>query len=70
LAVTVIGILSAFQGSFRASRKLFTDSLRRVAYAPFRHFDVVPSGRILNRFSQDFNTIEYVRPLSSFSTLH
>ncbi|GAA5856811.1 hypothetical protein JCM8547_008855 [Rhodosporidiobolus lusitaniae] len=58
LLITVVGILSAFQGSFRASRLLFTSSLRRVVYAPFAYFDRTPSGRILNRFSQDFNTID------------
>ncbi|GAA5917290.1 hypothetical protein JCM6882_004151 [Rhodosporidiobolus microsporus] len=58
LVITVVGILSAFQGSFRASRVLFVDSLRRVVYAPFRYFDVTPTGRILNRFSQDFTTID------------
>ncbi|GAA5820282.1 hypothetical protein JCM11251_005555 [Rhodosporidiobolus azoricus] len=58
LVITVVGILAAFQGSFRASRRLFTDSLRRVVYAPFRYFDVTPTGRVLNRFSQDFATID------------
>ncbi|BGP16287.1 hypothetical protein JCM10213_008267 [Rhodosporidiobolus nylandii] len=58
LAITVIGILSAFQGSFRASRKLFSDTLSKVVYAPFRYFDQTPTGRILNRFSTDFNTVD------------
>ncbi|GAA6013875.1 hypothetical protein JCM10207_008220 [Rhodosporidiobolus poonsookiae] len=58
LLITVIGILAAFQGSFRASRSLFKSTLTRISRAPFRYFDKTPTGRILNRFSQDFTTID------------
>ncbi|GAA5957716.1 hypothetical protein JCM3765_003743 [Sporobolomyces pararoseus] len=58
LAVLVFGILVAFNGSFKASRTLFTDSLTRVVHAPFRHFDATPVGRILSRYSQDMSTID------------
>jgi hypothetical protein len=51
LAVLVFGILVAFNGSFKASRALFTNSLTRVVHAPFRHFDATPVGRILSRYS-------------------
>ncbi|GAA5902673.1 uncharacterized protein JCM6883_007204 [Sporobolomyces salmoneus] len=58
LFVLVFGILVAFNGSFKASRALFTDSLTRVVHAPFRHFDATPVGRILSRYSQDMSTID------------
>ncbi|GAA5873644.1 hypothetical protein JCM1840_002987 [Sporobolomyces johnsonii] len=58
LALTILGILAAFNGSFKASRTLFTNSLTRVVHAPFRYFDQTPVGRILNRYSQDFSTID------------
>lgn len=58
LCVLVFGILVAFNGSFKASRALFTDSLTRVVHAPFRHFDATPVGRILSRYSQDMSTID------------
>ncbi|GAA6016442.1 hypothetical protein JCM11491_002414 [Sporobolomyces phaffii] len=58
LAVLVCGILVAFNGSFKASRALFTTSLTRVVHAPFRHFDATPVGRILSRYSQDMSTID------------
>ncbi|GAA5956181.1 hypothetical protein JCM21900_006830 [Sporobolomyces salmonicolor] len=58
LALTISGILAAFNGSFKASRTLFTNSLTRVVHAPFRYFDQTPVGRILNRYSQDFSTID------------
>lgn len=58
LAITVIGILAAFHGSFKAARSLFKSSLIRVIYAPFRYFDTTPSGRILNRYATDFPIID------------
>ncbi|BGP48208.1 hypothetical protein JCM10450v2_004080 [Rhodotorula kratochvilovae] len=58
LAITVIGILAAFHGSFKAARGLFKTSLIRVVYAPFRYFDTTPSGRILNRYSTDFTIVD------------
>ncbi|GAA6034025.1 hypothetical protein JCM8097_000654 [Rhodosporidiobolus ruineniae] len=58
LLVTILSVLSAFQGSFRASRELFNQMLRRIVYAPFRYFDKTPTGRILNRFAQDMTTID------------
>ncbi|GAA6008715.1 uncharacterized protein JCM10292_005037 [Rhodotorula paludigena] len=58
LAITVIGILAAFQGSFKAARTLFKTSLTRVVYAPFRYFDTTPTGRTLNRYSTDFTIVD------------
>ncbi|KAK4048522.1 hypothetical protein OIV83_004690 [Microbotryomycetes sp. JL201] len=58
LGITVASILVSFYGSFRAARALFVRTLTRVVYAPFRYFDVTPSGRLLNRFSGDIQTID------------
>ncbi|KAF8541671.1 P-loop containing nucleoside triphosphate hydrolase protein [Trichophaea hybrida] len=47
-----------FLTSLRASRVLFDDMLRVVIRAPLRWLDTVPTGRILNRFSKDFETVD------------
>ncbi|CAG8739858.1 46446_t:CDS:10 [Gigaspora margarita] len=47
-----------FYGSLRASKKLYQLSLHQVIRAPLRFFDTTPVGRILNRFSKDFETID------------
>lgn len=58
LAILVGSVLFGFRGSFRAARKLFKQTLTRVTAAPFRYFDTTPTGRILNRFSTDFQIID------------
>ncbi|KAI8576230.1 hypothetical protein K450DRAFT_302879 [Umbelopsis ramanniana AG] len=47
-----------YWGSLRASKVLYVELLRRVFRAPLRFFDTTPVGRILNRFSKDFETID------------
>ncbi|CAG8540389.1 15319_t:CDS:10 [Funneliformis mosseae] len=47
-----------YYGSLRASRKLYKILLNQVLRAPLRFFDTTPVGRILNRFSKDFETID------------
>lgn len=64
LFITVLGILAGYHGSFKAARILFIRTLTRVAHAPFRYFDTTPTGRILNRFSADFQ-VRRARTLSS-----
>lgn len=45
-------------GSIRASRKLFDDLTYSVLRAPLRWLDTVPTGRVLNRFTSDFSTLD------------
>lgn len=45
-------------GSIRASKKLFDDLTYAVLRAPLRWLDTVPTGRVLNRFTSDFSTLD------------
>ncbi|EHA49824.1 multidrug resistance-associated protein 1 [Pyricularia oryzae 70-15] len=47
-----------FTGSVRASRLLFRQMNFAILHAPLRWLDTVPVGRILNRFTADFNVID------------
>lgn len=61
LAVCFIGALRyflVFVASIRASKDLFERLLHAVLRAPLRWLDTVPVGRILNRFTSDFNMID------------
>ncbi|KAJ5895179.1 hypothetical protein N7495_006870 [Penicillium taxi] len=44
--------------SVRASRNLFNNLVFAVLRAPLRWLDTIPLGRILNRFTADFNSID------------
>ena len=44
--------------SLHASRVLFDNLVHVVLRAPLRWLDTVPTGRILNRFSKDFETVD------------
>ncbi len=46
------------RASIRASRNLFDKLTYAVLRAPLRWLDTVPVGRILNRFTADFNMID------------
>ncbi|PWY64814.1 hypothetical protein BO83DRAFT_453652 [Aspergillus eucalypticola CBS 122712] len=48
----------AMIGSLRASEVLFRCFLHQVLRMPLRWIDTVPLGRILNRFSDDFNLVD------------
>ncbi|KAL6915681.1 hypothetical protein FSST1_007176 [Fusarium sambucinum] len=61
VATAVVGILRYLSSYFlavRASRSLFEKMLFAVMHAPMRWLDTVHSGRILNRFTADFNIID------------
>ncbi|KUJ14451.1 multidrug resistance-associated protein [Mollisia scopiformis] len=47
-----------YSGSIRASRLIFKSVLYSVLRAPLRWLDTVPTGRILNRFTADFTSID------------
>jgi ABC-type multidrug transport system fused ATPase/permease subunit len=47
-----------FLGSIRASKDLFQQLTYTVLRAPLRWLDTVPVGRVLNRFTADFNMID------------
>ncbi|KAM0353461.1 hypothetical protein ACHAPU_001471 [Fusarium lateritium] len=60
-ATAIIGTLRFFWAYFlaiKASRTLFEKMLFAVLHTPLRWLDTVPVGRILNRFSSDFNIID------------
>ncbi|XP_032875191.1 ATP-binding cassette sub-family C member 9-like isoform X1 [Amblyraja radiata] len=48
----------------RASRHLFANMLHNVTTLPLRFFETTPVGRILNRFSSDFKTIDDQIPIN------
>ncbi|KUJ23669.1 putative ABC bile acid transporter [Mollisia scopiformis] len=47
-----------YTGSIRASRRLFDDLCFTILRTPLRWMDTVPLGRILNRFTADFNVVD------------
>jgi ABC-type multidrug transport system fused ATPase/permease subunit len=47
-----------FQGSLRASRKVSRELTYKVLRTPLRWLDTVPTGRILNRFTADFQALD------------
>ncbi|EKD21812.1 ABC transporter [Drepanopeziza brunnea f. sp. 'multigermtubi' MB_m1] len=47
-----------FTGSIRASRRLFDKLSFTILRTPLRWMDTVPLGRILNRFTADFNVVD------------
>ena len=59
--------LITYLASLRASRILFEKLSYNVLRAPLRWLDTTPTGRILNRFTADFNTIDsQIAPQTSF----
>ncbi|TDL21671.1 multidrug resistance-associated ABC transporter [Rickenella mellea] len=57
--VRLISSITQFVGALRASRKLFRQLLTAVMRATMRWHDVTPTGRMLNRFSKDMETIDF-----------
>ncbi|CAG8467253.1 3846_t:CDS:2, partial [Scutellospora calospora] len=58
IVIGVVRFISIYYGSLKASKKLYQKLLHQVIRAPLRFFDTTPVGRILNRFSKDFETID------------
>ena len=54
--------LAIAHGCVRASRVLHDAMLRRCLRAPMSFFDTTPNGRIMNRFSKDFDLIDTKLP--------
>ncbi|GAB6029962.1 Multidrug resistance-associated protein 1 [Chamberlinius hualienensis] len=66
-----VWMISMLLGSLRASSKFHINMLKSVFRAPQWFFDTTPTGRILNRFSSDIDTIDMplpgmIRPLLNF----
>ncbi|KAF8331910.1 uncharacterized protein EI90DRAFT_3154324 [Cantharellus anzutake] len=57
-AFSICANIPSIFSSLRASRRLYRTMLVSVLRAPSRWFDKTPSGRILNRFSKDIDTID------------
>ncbi|KAA8894873.1 P-loop containing nucleoside triphosphate hydrolase protein [Sphaerosporella brunnea] len=61
LVICIVGTAKyayVYLTSLRASRGLFENMLRVILRAPLRWLDTVPTGRILNRFNKDFETVD------------
>ena len=56
--VVTIQSLTAAVACVTASKVLYSGLLYRIMRAPMAFFDTTPSGRILNRFSQDVNVMD------------
>ncbi|RKP07534.1 P-loop containing nucleoside triphosphate hydrolase protein [Thamnocephalis sphaerospora] len=52
------------QATVRASRVLHQQLVESIMHATVRFFDKTPVGRIMNRFSKDFNSIDQELPIS------
>ncbi|KAH8921363.1 P-loop containing nucleoside triphosphate hydrolase protein [Atractiella rhizophila] len=62
LCLKVFSRLIIKLATIKASKQLFRRCITSVARATFRYFDRTPTGRILNRFSSDFGTIDNTVP--------
>ncbi|KAF9115455.1 hypothetical protein BGX27_007708 [Mortierella sp. AM989] len=56
--LTIVRMFWQFYGSLKASRSLYEELLVSIIHAPIRFFDTTPVGRIINRFSKDFEVID------------
>jgi len=60
IIISLVTNLSSQLTSLRAMRLLHSKMLDNVVRCPMRFFDTTPFGRIINRFSNDMNTIDKV----------
>ncbi|KAF8598207.1 hypothetical protein BDV93DRAFT_498959 [Ceratobasidium sp. AG-I] len=56
--VNIVSQVPSIASTLRASRRLYEKMLHSVMRSPSRFFDKTPSGRILNRFSKDVDTVD------------
>ncbi|CAK4851271.1 unnamed protein product [Aphanomyces euteiches] len=61
---TVLRSLAVYESGIKASRILFDQMTQALLRAPMKFFDTNPIGRILNRYSNDMNTIDTQIPLT------
>ncbi|KAF8566043.1 hypothetical protein P879_03282 [Paragonimus westermani] len=61
---TLAMVLSLAHGLARASKGLHWYLLDSILHAPNSFFDTTPSGRIVNRFSSDIDTVDITIPLN------
>ncbi|QSZ33420.1 hypothetical protein DSL72_004988 [Monilinia vaccinii-corymbosi] len=55
----IYGYIYAYKQSIQGSKNLFQTMLFKVLRAPLRWIDTVPFGRVMNRFTTDFNTVDF-----------
>ena len=58
ITVAAVRVYLVYRGSLRASREVFRDMTYSVLRTPLRWLDTVPTGRILNRFTADFQLLD------------
>ncbi|RQM11377.1 hypothetical protein B5M09_002672 [Aphanomyces astaci] len=63
VVMTVLRTYTILMSCLRASRRLFDAMNKALLRAPMRFFDTNPLGRLLNRFSNDMNTVDTQLPL-------
>ncbi|XP_038072564.1 ATP-binding cassette sub-family C member 9-like isoform X2 [Patiria miniata] len=58
VTAVIISDVARTSAAYFATRNLFQKLLNNVIHLPLRFFDTTPTGRILNRFSSDTNSID------------
>ncbi|KAG0215881.1 hypothetical protein BGX33_000740 [Mortierella sp. NVP41] len=72
VATAVVQLLIVMLGSYmlvlailRASKVIHDNAFLGVLYSPMSFFDTTPTGRVLNRFSKDVNTVDNMAAVNS-----
>lgn len=69
IVVTLASFISFYQYCLSCSNNLHNNMFDAISKAPMRFFNTNPSGRIINRFSQDIIAIDEVLPDNLLDTL-